>query len=126
ALAILASAMAWSAHSTRMTHRSIQYTRSVAAAEAATEKILSQMSRDFLFGGELLVTDNLKTYRQTVPTVSDSHYWQYWQFDDGNGRNNRTHVELLQSDQYVSLNSSYAGLRGFVSTYAIVSHARDT
>ena len=37
-LAILASAMTGSANSTRLTHRTIQYNRSVVAAEAATEK----------------------------------------------------------------------------------------
>jgi Tfp pilus assembly protein PilX len=54
ALAILAGVMTWAATSNRMTHRSIQYTRSVAAAEAATEKVESQITRDFLFGGEKL------------------------------------------------------------------------
>ena len=38
ALAILAGTMSWSASSTRLTHRSIQYDRSVAAAEAAPKK----------------------------------------------------------------------------------------
>ena len=63
ALAILAAAMSWSASSTRLTYRSIQYTRSVAAAEAATEKVVSQINRDFLYGGEMLVSDNLNSYR---------------------------------------------------------------
>ena len=49
ALAILAGVMSWSATSTRLTYRSIQYNRSVAAAEAATEKVVSQINRDFLF-----------------------------------------------------------------------------
>ena len=47
ALAILAGAMAWSAGSARLTHRSIQYTRAVAAAEGATDKVISQIMRDF-------------------------------------------------------------------------------
>ena len=38
ALAILASTLSWSANSTRLTHRTIQYHRSVAAAEAATAR----------------------------------------------------------------------------------------
>ncbi len=47
ALAILAGVMTWASTSTRMTHRSIQYTRSIAAAEAATEKVVSRMTADF-------------------------------------------------------------------------------
>ena len=52
ALAMLAAALSWSSTSTRMTYRSIQYTRSEAAAEAATDKVVGQISRDFLYYGE--------------------------------------------------------------------------
>ena len=81
ALAVLASAMAWSASSTRQTHRSIQFFRSVAAADAATEKGLTRVTRDFLTGGEQLVADNLNSYRQIVPTNADSIYWSQWEFN---------------------------------------------
>ena len=73
ALSLLAGAMSWSATNTRMTYRSIQYNQSVAAAEAATEKVVSQINQDFLNGGESLVINNLNTYRQNlVPSSSDS------------------------------------------------------
>jgi hypothetical protein len=125
ALAILAGAMTWSANSTRGTHRSIQYNRTIAAAEAATEKVLSQIRRDFVQGGEKLVTDNLANYRQMVPTTADSAFWGQWHFDDGNGQTGRTYVQGTNAAKYVVLNSTYAGLRGFVSTYSVVSHARE-
>ena len=127
ALAILASVMAWSTTSARLTHRTIQYTRSVSAAEAATEKVISQISRDFLYGGEKLVTDNLNTYRQnTVPTTADSAYWSNWKFDDALGNAGYTYVNRAPGISYVVLDSTYAGLKGYVSTYTVVSHAADT
>jgi len=125
ALAILASAMAWSASSTRLTHRSIQYTRSVVAAEAATEKVLSRMSRDFLRGGEKLVVDNLASYRSTVPTGVDSAFWSSWEFNNGTGGTGAVFVDGKSSSKYVSLDATYAGLRGFVTTYSVVAHARE-
>ena len=125
ALAILASAMAWSASSTRMTHRSIQHSRSVVAAEAATEKVMSQMSRDFLNGGEKLVLDNLASYRGTVPQSSDSSFWNNWEFNDAAGNVGRTYVQGGVSSKYALLNSSYSGLRGFITTYSVVAHARE-
>jgi Tfp pilus assembly protein PilX len=64
ALALLAGAMSWSVSSTRLTYRSIQYNRSVAAAEAATEKVASQINRDFLYGGAGLVVNNLNSYQE--------------------------------------------------------------
>lgn len=127
ALAILAGAMAWSASSARLTHRVIQYHRSVAAAEGATEKVVGQIMRDFLYGGESLVINNLNAYRQnTVPSTADSGYWGSWEFNDGNGNTGRTDVQRATSATYVTLDSIYAGLKGFVSTYTVVSHARDT
>ncbi|MGO8836451.1 MAG: hypothetical protein ACLQAH_05705 [Limisphaerales bacterium] len=127
ALALLAGAMSWSSSNTRLTYRSIQYNRSVAAAEAATEKVVSQINRDFLYGGQSFVVNNLNLYRQnTVPTASDSPYWATWQFNDGNGNIGQTYVQPGSAANYVVLNSTYAGLQGFVSTYTITSFAQDT
>ena len=126
ALAILAGAMTWSMNSTRLTNRSIQYNHSVAAAEAATEKVLSQITRDFLQGGEKLVRDNLDSYRRTVPTPTDSAYWTGWEFNDASGNLSQTFVQPGVASSYRVLNSTYAGLRGFVSTYTLVSHTRET
>ncbi len=127
ALALLAGAMSWSASNTRLTYRSIQYNQSVAAAEAATEKVVSQINRDFLYGGESLVINNLNTYRQnTAPSPSDSTYWSTWVFDDANGNTGQTYVQRAPGTSYIVLDSTYAGLKGFASTYTIASHARDT
>jgi hypothetical protein len=127
ALALLAAAMSWSASNTRLTYRSIQYNRSVAAAEAATEKVVSQINRDFLYGDERLVSNNLSLYRQnTVPTPLDSSYWSTWVFDDGNGNMGQTYVQRSPGTSYIVANSTYAGLKAFASTYTIVSHAQDT
>jgi hypothetical protein len=126
ALAILASAMTWSANSARLTYRSIQYNQSVAAAEAATEKVLTRISQDYLTGGNKLVTDNVASYRATVPGATDSSYWTDWEFNNGNGQTGQTFVESANSTNYVVLGSTYSGLRAFVTTYSVVSHARDT
>ena len=125
ALAILAGAMSWSANSARLTHRSIQYSRAIAAAEAGTEKVISRITRDFLTGGEKLVGDNLTGYRLAVPTAADSAFWNGWEFNDANGNLSQTFVQRATANSYVVLNSTYAGLRGFVSTYAVVAHARE-
>ena len=124
-LAILAGAMAWSASSTRLTYRSIQYTRSEAAAEAATEKVVSHIWRDFLYGGEGLVVNNLNIYKTTVPSTTDSSYWGNWQFNDTSGNIGQTFVQRLTSGVYGAIRPPYTGLQGFMSTYTIVSDAKD-
>jgi len=125
ALAILASAMTWSASSTRLTHRSIQYGRAIVAAEAATEKVVSKLTKDFLWGGEKLVADNLPAYRSLIPSAADSSFWSNWKFTEASGAVG-TFVNVKSLSQYVALDSAYSGLRGFVSTYSIVAHARET
>ena len=125
ALAILGSALSWSANTTRATHRSMQYTRSIAAAEAAVEKVVTRMNRDYLIGGEKMVGDNAGTYRLAVPTAADSSYWSNWEFNDV-ANIGRTYVQSGNVTNYVVLDSTYSGLRAFVSTYQVTAHARDT
>lgn len=125
ALAILASTLSWSANSTRLTHRTIQYHRSVAAAEAATEKVLSRMTRDYLIGGDKQVADNLANYQSLVPTSADSSHWANWQFSDA-ATAGRTSVQAAAGTNFVLVNSAYAGLRAHVTTYRIASHAQLT
>ena len=70
AMVIVAGVLAYSAGNARLDARAIQYQRAVAAAEGATEKVASQITRDYLNGGEALVDANLTTYRHTVPAES--------------------------------------------------------
>jgi len=126
ALTILAAALSLQSTSTRLTHRAIQYDRSVAAAEAATEKVLSSMTSDYLNGGESLVINNLNIYRAGVPTATDSAYWNNWVFDDGASNTAQTYIQRQVSTSYVVLGSTYAGLQALVSTYTIASHASDS
>jgi hypothetical protein len=124
ALAMLAAALSWSSTSTRLTYRSIQYTRSQAAAEAATDKVVSQISQDFLYDGEATVVNNLNNYRNTVPMPSDSAYWNTWLFNDASGNTGRTFVQRGASTGLQSL-PPYSNLLAYVSTYTVVSDAKD-
>ena len=47
-------------------------------------------------------------------------------FDDGNGHSGQTYVQRAAGTNYIVLDATYAGLKGFASTYTIVSHATDT
>jgi hypothetical protein len=126
ALAILAAALSWSASSTRLTYRSIQYTRSEAAAEAATEKVVGQVSHDFLYYGEGFVINNLDSYKTNVPTSADSAYWNTWLFNDASGNSGQTYVQRAASTSYTNIDPPYNNLQAYVSTYTVVSDAKDT
>src|SRR5579871_4289236 len=121
----LASIISWSVNTARVSARSNQYTRSVAAAEAATEKVLSQVRQDFQAGGEALVNTNLASYRQIVPGTADSSYWGGWQFSDAQGHVGQTYISEIGVSNITLTTGPYAGLYGFASIYDIVSDASE-
>ena len=124
ALLMVSAILSYSATGTRLNARAGQYQRAIAAAEGATEKVVSRMTRDYLSGGEALVQANLDAYRQTSLSAADATDWAAWEFNDASGNAGRTFVGLSSANSYVVLNSSYAGLRGVGSTYTLISNAR--
>lgn len=125
ALLLLTGAMTWSATHTRLTDRSNRYATAVAAGESAIEKILTQMNQDFLDGGEALVVNNLNLYRSACPTAADSPYWSGWEFNNAIGQVGQTFIQRGIASNYVVLDGPYAGLKGYVSAYTLVSNARE-
>src|SRR5579862_2116372 len=124
-LLVLAGAMSWCATNTKLTDRSNRYARAVTAGESAIEKVLTQMNTDFYDGGQGMVDHNLSAYRASVPTSSDSSYWSTWEFNNAIGQVGQTYVQPGVVSNYVVLTGAYAGLNGYVSSYTLVSNARE-
>lgn len=121
----LAGALSWTQTNGTLIHRSNQNYRAVAAAEAATEKVLARLCRDFKNSGESTAYGNVSTYSGLVPTSSDNALWSDFAFSDAQGNQGRTYVARTASSTYTTLDSQYSGLLGFASTYRIVSNARE-
>ncbi|PYJ87415.1 MAG: hypothetical protein DME22_01725 [Verrucomicrobia bacterium] len=130
AFLMLASALSWSQNNALTIARNNQYWRTIAAAEAATEKVFARLHEDFQSTGENTIYNNSQgtAYCTTVPTAADSSYWSSYVFSDGQGRNNQTYVALVPGTRtnWTVLNSQYAGLSAIADTYQIVSYARDS
>ena len=125
-LLVLGSALNWCMTNSRLNDRNNQYYSTAAAAEAATEKILASVSRDYTQQGESLVFASLGNYRLDVPTAAENPTWGGFQFSDAIGHNNRTYVERIAAASYVPLQSQYQGIYGLASTYRVISNARMT
>src|SRR5688572_6601260 len=69
---VLGSALNWCVTNTKLNDRNNQYFTTVAAAEAATEKVLSGLTRDYMSQGESMVWANMANYRALVPTASEN------------------------------------------------------
>ncbi|MBU6399187.1 MAG: hypothetical protein KGS61_02625 [Verrucomicrobia bacterium] len=124
ALVMLAGAMTWTSTTATLTQRNNQYYNAAAAAEAATEKVISQMARDFQMQGQAAVDYNLANYRAAVPTTAESATWADFAFSDAQGNGAQTYVNKTFDWAYTPLQSQYVGLYGLAATYRIVSNAR--
>jgi hypothetical protein len=125
-LLALAGALGWVMTNGTLIHRSNQHYRTVAAAEAATEKVLARMTRDFKNSGETTVYGNLSTYSALVPTTAENPMWGNFVFNNAQGGSGQTYVQRTVTETYVPLESQYSGLRGFASSYRVVSNARES
>jgi hypothetical protein len=131
AFVMLASALSWSMNNASSIDRNNQYYRTQAAAEAATEKVLGRLAKDFQsVNGESAVYGNLTAggYRNVIPVSDENSYWSSFVFSDGQGNNGQTYVNLVAGSRtnWTALNSQYSGLFGITDTYQVKSYARDT
>src|SRR3989440_6970975 len=123
---LLTGLLAWTTTNGNMTQRYNEYYDTVAAAEAATEKVVASMAIDFQNSGVNGVDANLASYGASVPTPVEVSDWGNYEFDDPSGVPNATYVTKLTAWQYSDLNWKYAGFQGSNSTYRIISNARNT
>ncbi len=123
-LMALTGALKWCSSTARITEANNRYFSALAAAEAATEKALASMSKDYQASGEGTVYANLGAYQNLTPTTAESSYWSGYTFSDGQGNAGKSHVSRITAWAYTPLESQYEGLNGMASTYRIVSNAK--
>ena len=125
ALATMVGALSWCATNTTLNQRNNQYYRTVGAAEAATEKVLTHMMDDYMREGDLGNFNHLSEYSTFVPTSTEDFRWTNYAFSDGQGNANKTFVQYVPPSVFRVLDSQYRGLYGYASDYRIVSNARE-
>jgi len=124
-LLIVFGILSWSHSNTNFAARNNQYYRTLAAAEAATEKVAARVGNDYQNFGVALVTANLDSYRTSVPTPEENSYWSEYQFMDENGVVNQISVDWLPINDSSILSSRYRGLRGSAYDMRIFCKARE-
>lgn len=125
-LSILSGAMIWTSNNARFIDRNIQYYNTLGAAEAATEKILSAITRDYKLLGEATVYSKLSQYVTNVPSNSEWNYWSNYEFSNAQGTIGRSYIDRSLPESYVPLESQYSGLNGYASRYRVLANVRQT
>jgi hypothetical protein len=123
-LVLFGMMMTYTLTNAKITKRNNQYNASQAAAEAASEKVLAQMTHDFEFQS---LSNSGSYYGSTfVPSSSDMSGWpvKYNYSNPTNSLTNQISVYMGPwTSNSVPLNSQYAGLQGFEEDCVITATA---
>jgi hypothetical protein len=122
-LMVFASMLLWVSSNSTVTLRNNQFNMSQAAAEAATERVLSQMDRDFISQS----ISNASVYQSLPGTISQSGWPIQYEFGDGTNYNGSIVVSLgTPTTNTVPLNSQYTGLYGLEQDCTLIAFATPT
>jgi len=112
-LLMVGSLFVYSQNTSKLNQRNSDYYTAVSAAEAATEKVLAQMTSDFRDYGDGYLQEHLDNYRRMVPTSSEASAWGNFDFMDQSG-----------NVGFSVLNGQYGPLRGFSDQVRILSNVK--
>ncbi len=104
--------------------RNNEYTATMYAAEAATEKVVGRLQTDFVINNLMYISNSLDTYRGMVPTSSEDSYWGNYTFTDAQNHSGKTYVSCIGSTGWGALGSQYAGLYGYTNLWRVLSNAK--
>src|SRR5438105_1132814 len=102
-IVMAAGLYSYNANSSRLNQRNNDYYSAVGASEAATEKVLSQITSDFHDYGDGYVKQRLDVYRQSVPTTAEALDWTNFDFLDSSGTLGRMDVTYTPSAGFTPL-----------------------
>jgi hypothetical protein len=122
---LLAIVLDWSAKNSVLTSRNNEYFTTSYAAEAATEKVFANISRDYQNYGEGLVYSKIADYGTAVPSTGDDPYWSKYLFNNGDGAAGTVFLKRINPTNYIVLGPPYGGLHALASTYQIIANAKD-
>jgi hypothetical protein len=122
-LLILGSMLQWMSTNTTLTQRNNEYFRTVAVAEAATEKVISHLTADYKTGGEALVLESQADYTLLTPSASEDALFANYKFQDGQGNQNKLFFLNTGTRQYQVLSGPYTGLYGYATPFRIIANA---
>ena len=121
---MVGSIYSYTSHTVRLNKRLNDYYLAVAAAEAATEKVLSQVNSDYMTYGAGYVTSRLSYYPTLIPTATEAADWSNFDFMDLSRQANRVEVQYTALSGFLPVGGQYGTLRGFKNRMRILANAR--
>jgi hypothetical protein len=123
-LMLLATTLRRSSGNSQLTNRRNAYYAAMEASEADTEKVIAELSYDFLNSGASTVSGKSSVYKGRVPVASENANWNNFKFKDKKGNKDSTEVDVVSDWASTNLISQYQGLSGYAATYRVISYAQ--
>jgi hypothetical protein len=114
----------YTSQTVRLNQRLQDYYLAVAAAEAATEKVLSHVNSDYTSYGAGYVTSRLSYYRTQMPFATEAPDWNNFDFMDLSGQANHVEVQYAALSGFQTLGGQYGTMKGFKDWMRILANAR--
>jgi hypothetical protein len=127
---LMTGVLNYSSANSTATDRYNEYYTTLAASEAATEKIVGNIAHYFQNFGVAGVDNQLTNFGNMYPTAAEllgvgwQDEWGSYDFMNPVGGNNSTYVAKLSNEQYTGLNWKYSGFSGYAASYRIISNTR--
>src|SRR5579872_4638220 len=91
---MVAGVYSYAKSNVRLNQRNNDYIAATCAAEASTEKVLSQITTDFRNYGDGYLQQNPSTYRTLIPSSSEAGIWTNFDFQDLSGQSGHVEVQF--------------------------------
>jgi hypothetical protein len=114
----------YSATNSKLNQRNNEYHAAVAAAEAATEKLLGIITSDFRNNGDGYVGQKMNYYRGLTPTKTEVAEWNNFDFMNMAGNKGCVDVQYARIPGFAPIGGQYGPLRAFKDRLRIVSNAQ--
>jgi hypothetical protein len=118
------SIYSYTSNTVRLNKRLNDYYLAIGAAEAATEKVLSQVNLDYANSGASYVASRLSVYQTQIPTATEAADWTNFDFMDLSGATGRLEADYTPLSGFVPVGGQYGALRGFQDRLRILCNAR--
>lgn len=118
-ITVYAGLAQWTSSCSLVNDRNNTYNSTVAAAEGASEQVLTYLQRDF--ANQSFNPANLALYRAQVPTNA---WAANYQFSDGAGGVNQSYVSSSPAATMTNLDSQFTGLYGLAYACTVRSVAK--
>src|SRR5436190_16754888 len=123
-LTLVAAIFGYGSTNAKQNQRATDYYSAVSAAEAATEKLVSQITSDYRNYGDGYLALHLNDYATNIPNANESPQWTNYDFMNANGDLGRVNIQYYNVPGFAPVNGQYGPLKAFVDRYRVLANAR--